>query len=1110
MSDETTQPGVEPDKSRFRTELRRWRWPLIGVAVLLFLAGLVYLVVPLAIRYVATSELEAMGATEVEIGAVEFDPFDAAATMSNLAVTGRDGDRLTGDRLVVQVDLGDLFSSRIHLAEIAIEGALLDVRRLETGGILFAGLAPLSDGAVEEEEEEEGGWQFGFGKLTIARSRLHYAEPDFETTLVLDDLAFGRVLAWQPDETSNFSFSGTLDDSTLSAEGTAMPFAPVNRGDLEFDISGLNLAAFETVLRDAGLPTLSGVVDARVALTTALSASEPPQIAIEGRIGGNAVSLGLETGDLSGDTIVWTGRISYDGARDDYLELDGTLKGEGVDLPAGSGPANAGSLNWEGRIALSEPDDQTMIVKLDGTASLDTVSVSDGGESTLTIRSVRLRDLAGAISLGPDGEVGLDQSGGIQISGIQAAEPGRTVDLETLSWTGKVAQSPGGASLTLNGALVADKLSVRADEAGETASLEKLELPQSVFALKRLDGAVSVTHDGPITAAKGQLDTPQVAAQEGRVAWTGKIAAQVAADGSLTGDLDGSLRTEDAVVRLVAQDLALSYHSLVFEGSTSIAGTADGAITSRTAGRTAIEALSLTDRARGLEIISFEKVAVEGVEGTERGLASAESLEATGIRIGTPVPDAEGATEFEHVPMHIAAVRVDGVGALDAAAVRLGEVTVTDMSLAAVRDKEGLIQLPIVLTAQATAPASGTPVAAPDNAGAGQAAETAPAEPADGSDTPPAAASGATEVAIDSLIVGGKSTLTFEDRSVDPEFRVALDGFELVLKGLDSAKPGSPAQLGISGAIGEFSSVNATGTVSPFADPASTDMKIELENINLPPLSVYSARYLGYRLDTGELDAVIDLKVSGTDLTAASDLDIRQLALDLERNKELEALRQELGIPIETGLDLLRNSDGDIKLSVPVSGELGNPQFDFSDAINQAMGSAMKSAVLTILFPLGAVIAATEGGGSSIKLDPVAFRPGTSEMADGGRELLAKAAEFLGGSKGFPLRLCGYAVAEDATVLAAQAAKPPAGPAVSKPADEGDGAAPAATEAPASQAPPAASQVSDVALDNLASERAIRVKGLLIDEFGIDPKRLLLCRPRVDEGAAMPRVEILL
>ncbi|MBT5416333.1 MAG: DUF748 domain-containing protein, partial [Rhodospirillaceae bacterium] len=278
--------------------------------------------------------------------------------------------------------------------------------------------------------------------------------------------------------------------------------------------------------------------------------------------------------------------------------------------------------------------------------------------------------------------------------------------------------------------------------------------------------------------------------------------------------------------------------------------------------------------------------------------------------------------------------------------------------------------------------------------------------------------------------------------------------------------------------------------------------------LNLPPLSVYSARYLGYRLDTGELDAIIDLKVVGTDLTAEANLDIRQLTLDLEQNSELEALRKELGIPIETGLDLLRNADGDIALSVPISGELGNPQFDFSDAINQAIGSAMKDAVLTILFPLGAVIAATDGSGSSnIMLDPVVFEAGSAELAGGGKELLAKAAEFLGGRTGIKIRLCGYAVPGDKDALASQAQA--AGTAEAKPAEEDvettDEGAPAA---PATGV--GAPEVSQTALDNLASERAIRVKSLLVEDYGIDPKRLLLCRPRVDDGAATPRVEILL
>ncbi|MBT5414455.1 MAG: hypothetical protein HOK81_07635, partial [Rhodospirillaceae bacterium] len=110
MSDETASPDDEPAKSvertRFRRELRRWRWPLIGLAVVLVLVALIYVAVPLGIRYAATSELEAMGARDVKIGAVDFDPFDAAATISDLAVTGSDGARLTADRLTVYVDFG--------------------------------------------------------------------------------------------------------------------------------------------------------------------------------------------------------------------------------------------------------------------------------------------------------------------------------------------------------------------------------------------------------------------------------------------------------------------------------------------------------------------------------------------------------------------------------------------------------------------------------------------------------------------------------------------------------------------------------------------------------------------------------------------------------------------------------------------------------------------------------------------------------------------------------------------------------------------------------------------------------------------------------------------
>ena len=1100
MSDETNPAEDAPVEGHggfsVRRWLRRWRWALVGFAAVLAFVAVAYGLVPLAIRYVATDELEAMGAREVAIGSVEFEPFGGVATFIDLAVSGRDGDRLTADLLTVRLDFGGLFARRIHLSEIALEGALLDVRQLATGGILFAGLAPQSGPAGPEQD---GGWLFGLDKLDIARSRLRYVEPDFETTLVLDDLSFGPVLAWLPEEVSDFQFSGTLGSSKLSAEGTAMPFAPVDRGDIQIDLSALDLSAFKTVFRDAGLPPLDGMVEARIALATTLAATAPPKIAIEGRIRATGASLGLESGALSGDRVVWSGRIAYDGALDAFLDLSGSLDAEGLRV-SGDDPVSVGALTWDGRIALSEPGDDSTGLKLDGTARLDRVAVGEGGARKLSAGSIHVRDLSATLTLGSAGSLALDQAGRIEATDVAAEEGGRTVELDSLSWHGKAASSADGANLSVRGVGKAGSLVLRSKAAGETVRVETVELVKTVLDVKHGAGGLDIVHAGPIVVTGMRMETPEAKAQESRVAWTGRIAARLAEGGRIEGDLDGALRTEDMVIGLVAPALTLQYDSLIVEGKTTVAVAADGAVTSRTTGRTAMEKMALTDEDRALTIVSVARIALEGVQGTERGLAHADSLDVSDIWVGVPVLGENEVSPYSHEPMHIGRIRVDEVRRFDAEAMRLGKVAVTEFSLTAVRDENGEIQLPIVLTvgaepAKASAPSAAIPAdGASDPASAPSAGEAA-------SETTQTMA-----VAIESLTIGKESHFSFVDLGVDPSFQETYKDLTLTLDGLDSERPESPARLTVSGALGDFSRVDVRGTFSPFADPASSDLRIELDAVDLPPLSAYSKRYLGYRLNTGQLDATIDMKISGTNLDATADLDIRQLTLDLEGDEELRALRKELGIPIETGLGLLRDSKGDIALSVPVTGEIGNPQFDFSDAINQAVGAAMKSAVLTILFPLGAVIAATENSGpADIRLAPVPFHPGTKEIVGEGRALLSKAAELLAGRAGITMRVCGFAVPADEAALIAEAkakTDPEAEPAPDKPAE--DSAAAGGTTA---AAPPL---LPHNALSNLAAERAIEIKSMLVDDYGIEAKRLLLCRPDVQSEAAEPRVEILL
>ena len=72
---------------------------------------------------------------------------------------------------------------------------------------------------------------------------------------------------------------------------------------------------------------------------------------------------------------------------------------------------------------------------------------------------------------------------------------------------------------------------------------------------------------------------------------------------------------------------------------------------------------------------------------------------------------------------------------------------------------------------------------------------------------------------------------------------------------------------------------------------------------------------------------------------------------------------------METAINLLQNDKGVMKLSIPISGSLNDPQFDLSNAIGQAIAGAMQKTILTavrIAFPLGTVVAsAIRRSGSS-------------------------------------------------------------------------------------------------------------------------------------------------
>ena len=85
-------------------------------------------------------------------------------------------------------------------------------------------------------------------------------------------------------------------------------------------------------------------------------------------------------------------------------------------------------------------------------------------------------------------------------------------------------------------------------------------------------------------------------------------------------------------------------------------------------------------------------------------------------------------------------------------------------------------------------------------------------------------------------------------------------------------------------------------------------------------------------------------------------------------------------LPIQFALGLLKNSKGEINVSLPVSGSLDDPQFSIGGVIGRAILNLLSRVITS---PFTALAAAFGGSGAGAEeLSFVEFRPGTSTLTD--------------------------------------------------------------------------------------------------------------------------------
>jgi outer membrane protein OmpA-like peptidoglycan-associated protein len=252
-------------------------------------------------------------------------------------------------------------------------------------------------------------------------------------------------------------------------------------------------------------------------------------------------------------------------------------------------------------------------------------------------------------------------------------------------------------------------------------------------------------------------------------------------------------------------------------------------------------------------------------------------------------------------------------------------------------------------------------------------------------------------VSIDTVRIEN-GALDFSDLFIKPKFAADAKNLRGSVTGL-SSKPSARADVLLQGVVNKYAPVKISGQINPLSAEKYADLTMSFKNFDLTSTSPYAGKYAGYTVDKGKLSLDLNYKVSGNDFSGENKIVVKQLTLG-ERVDSPDATE----LPVSLAVALLKDSNGDIALDVPVRGDTDDPHFNFGKVVASTLSNAITRVVSSPFTVLGSLV-----GGSGEELNNIEFKFGSATLAPQQMEKLDKLAEALAERPALLLKIEGTA-----------------------------------------------------------------------------------------------------
>lgn len=336
-------------------------------------------------------------------------------------------------------------------------------------------------------------------------------------------------------------------------------------------------------------------------------------------------------------------------------------------------------------------------------------------------------------------------------------------------------------------------------------------------------------------------------------------------------------------------------------------------------------------------------------------------------------------------------------------------------------------------------------------------------------------------VEVSEFLLDGNSYVIFNDAHYRLKHPIVVSGMESRLSDFNTLN--RPIDIYYHASINDTGDTELTGQIAINGSQLSTDLKLRVSDLDLVPFSPYSARFVGYRVERGQLNLNSNIKLKDQLMDSEFDFVLNKLDLEDTEEHEHHELNQDLGVPLPTALSLLKNSDDKIELNIPLEGPINELNTSIGDVISTISIKAIKTAVLYQYTPFGLLILADGiiDLGAGLTFEPLVFEPGSITLTNSHREQLATLAKLTQQKPNISLVLCGMVAQAD--LMQPDSKEPPA---------------------------PLTEEQRD-RLINLAKQRQSLVLSTLIGEFEVNKGQLLTCNPSAKNALKnVPEVQVTL